>query len=121
MEGGEFIALAKLPQVPPLEAAQVFFAGLGPLAIQQLSGAPQVVLGESLERDVDFGGITVAARGGPRVLRGRRLVSRIHFGFQSTVAIGACLLGQHSSSLFGYDGAPVGLILLDEENRGNGE
>src|SRR6185503_20892741 len=63
-EGGEFIASAKLPEVTPFKAAQVFLAGLGVLAVEQFAGAAQVVFGQGLKRDVDFGGVGVAPSGG---------------------------------------------------------
>ena len=59
-EGRLRVGLAKLPEVAPLEAAQVLFSGFWPLPIQQLDRAGEIVFGERLKSDVDLGGIGAA-------------------------------------------------------------
>src|ERR1051325_8715166 len=50
VEAGEFVALTKLPQITPLEAAQIVFTGFGPLAIEQIARTAEVVFRKGLER-----------------------------------------------------------------------
>jgi len=45
------------------EAAQIFLAGIGLLAVEQFVGPDQVVFGKGLVCDVDFSGIGVATGG----------------------------------------------------------
>src|SRR5687767_4340311 len=61
--GERLIALTLFPEITPLEAAQIFLAGFGPLAIEQFVGPYQVVFGKGLVCEVDFGGVSVAPGG----------------------------------------------------------
>ena len=60
-EGVLHVGLAKLPELAPLEAAQVLFSGLWPLPIQQLDGAVEVVFVQRLKSGVDLGGVSPTA------------------------------------------------------------
>src|SRR4051812_27215975 len=55
----QFITLALLPQITPLEAAQVRFARFGNLSVQQIERLPPVILLESSLYGADISGIKV--------------------------------------------------------------
>jgi hypothetical protein len=94
MERLEFVALALFPEVTPFEAAKVFFPGFGPLAVEQVTGATQVVFGQGLERDVYFRGIGIAAGGSPGVFCDHSLHLRIGLGACGAIPVGAGLLAE---------------------------
>src|SRR5580765_795589 len=62
--GERLIALTLFPEITPLEAAQIFLAGFGLLAVEQFVGPDQVVFGKGLVGDVDFSRVGVAPGGG---------------------------------------------------------
>src|SRR5262249_7827387 len=59
--GGDLVGSAKLPKMAPFEGTEVLFSSFGPLAIEQVDGAPEIVFGQRLESGVDLGGISTPA------------------------------------------------------------
>ena len=65
----EVVALTEIPQITPLEATQVRFAGPGPVGFQPIAGATEIAIFQGLLRRNHVGGVGIAA-GRERVLLG---------------------------------------------------